>query len=497
MEPIPGSPPGTTYEWWAQQRELPGRVGRHPGPQRARRRDRHRRRRHPPGPSGPHRRRRRPGPRRPEDGPAGTDTAGHGTHVASLACAADSNGIGLAGAGLGCRLIVEKTDLTDSSVAASIIDADEPRRAGDQHELRHRPGRASRAQGRSSTPSTTPTRTTSCWSPRPPTRRSPSRATRPTSCSRPTPARTSPRASGSTSPRPTSPTHRAIVRRAGHPDLDRRLRRLRCPERRPAPGCSARSRRSTTLLDTGSAGPPAQPDVQLPHDASTATSATRSFRARRWPRRRSPRRRRSCARSTPGLRAADTINLLKQTATRPAGVGWTDDLGWGILNAGAALEQAKSIDRTPPVSKLTVAKPTSTKVTLRWTGSDVPPPGRRLDRRRQVRGLPLDQRRPGAPVPHDDEALDEGHAPAGQEVHLLHAGYRQRGQPRARAQAPRRDAAPTGAAHVARPRAATRGASQDGAPAPLVDEPSPASASSCAISSRTPSAMTSTSGSAS
>jgi serine protease len=53
--------------------------------------------------------------------PAGVDTVGHGTHVASLACAAANNGVGLAGAGLGCRLLIVKSDFTDSSVAASIV----------------------------------------------------------------------------------------------------------------------------------------------------------------------------------------------------------------------------------------------------------------------------------------------------------------------------------------------------------------------------------------
>ncbi len=56
-------------------------------------------------------------------GPAGTDEEGHGTHVASLACAATGNAIGIAGAGGGCRLLVEKTDLSDGSIAAAIVDA--------------------------------------------------------------------------------------------------------------------------------------------------------------------------------------------------------------------------------------------------------------------------------------------------------------------------------------------------------------------------------------
>src|SRR5207248_8718684 len=56
-------------------------------------------------------------------GPATSDEVGHGTHVASLACAATGNGIGIAGAGYDCKLVIEKSDFTDSSIAAAIVDA--------------------------------------------------------------------------------------------------------------------------------------------------------------------------------------------------------------------------------------------------------------------------------------------------------------------------------------------------------------------------------------
>jgi subtilisin family serine protease len=56
-------------------------------------------------------------------GPATSDENGHGTHVAALACGNADNGVGVAGAGFSCGLIVEKSDLSDSSVAASIVDA--------------------------------------------------------------------------------------------------------------------------------------------------------------------------------------------------------------------------------------------------------------------------------------------------------------------------------------------------------------------------------------
>jgi serine protease len=57
-------------------------------------------------------------------GPNGTaDEVGHGTHVAGLACGATNNAAGIAGAGFDCQLVAEKSDLTSSSVVASLVDA--------------------------------------------------------------------------------------------------------------------------------------------------------------------------------------------------------------------------------------------------------------------------------------------------------------------------------------------------------------------------------------
>ena len=118
-ETATGTAPGTPVEWWAARSGFPAAWDVSTGAGRDRRRHRHRRRDEPS-------RARRPGrsapPASTADGsPATTDTAGHGTHVASLACGAGNNGIGLAGAGLRCRLLILKSDFSDSSVAKAIV----------------------------------------------------------------------------------------------------------------------------------------------------------------------------------------------------------------------------------------------------------------------------------------------------------------------------------------------------------------------------------------
>jgi serine protease len=57
-------------------------------------------------------------------GSSGTaDEVGHGTHVAGLACGATNNAAGIAGTGFDCQLVIEKSDLSSSSVVASLVDA--------------------------------------------------------------------------------------------------------------------------------------------------------------------------------------------------------------------------------------------------------------------------------------------------------------------------------------------------------------------------------------
>jgi serine protease len=77
----------------------------------------------------------------------------------------------------------------------------------------------------------------------------------------------------------------------------------------------------------------------------------------------------------PDLAAGDVIKLIKQTARRPGG-GWTSELGWGILDGGAAVVAARSTDRRAPTSRLSAPRrSTKRTILLRWTGRDSAPPG--------------------------------------------------------------------------------------------------------------------------
>jgi serine protease len=59
----------------------------------------------------------------PLQGGPEVDENGHGSHVAGLACGHAANRYGIAGAGYRCDLLVYKTDLTIASISESVVDA--------------------------------------------------------------------------------------------------------------------------------------------------------------------------------------------------------------------------------------------------------------------------------------------------------------------------------------------------------------------------------------
>ena len=77
----------------------------------------------------------------------------------------------------------------------------------------------------------------------------------------------------------------------------------------------------------------------------------------------------------PDATARDIIRAIKESATRPAGSGWNGDLGWGILDAAAAVNAVRAIDRRAPESTLRGRRRVrrARATTLRWTGADNAP----------------------------------------------------------------------------------------------------------------------------
>jgi serine protease len=306
----------------------------------------------------------------PAHGPATVDENGHGTHVASLACATPGNGIGIAGAGLGCRLIVEKTDLTDASIAASISDAvgrgadainmsfgtDDGRKPSkvlvDAVDEAYAKGVVLVAAA----------------------------ADRPTREQGQPANLLQPRGSGSdlsagkglTVTAATSADVRAPF--AGRGSEISLAAYGAVDGDRGSPGLLGAFPGNSTVLERGGPGPHAagcgcrtsyRGDARWAYLSGTSMAAPQVAATAALVRR-----------LNPDLRVADILKLLKRTARRPAGAGWTPDLGWGILDADAAMRAAGRLDRTPPSSRIVLAAPVGGgSVALRWRGRDAAPPG--------------------------------------------------------------------------------------------------------------------------
>jgi serine protease len=304
--------------------------------------------------------------------PAGLDTIGHGTHVASLACAAGNNGVGLAGAGLGCRLLIVKSDFTDASVAASIVWAVDHGADAINMSFGTAPG------ARASLPvinaldyaiahgvvlvaaaADDPIEDQGY----------PASALQPTGTG---PDITQGRGLSVTAAdffdrraqfagRGTQISLAAYGTYQGGDDTG-------------PPGIFGAFTSALNALDTGAIGDrrPCRCRVTFAADPRYAYLQGTSMAA--------PMVAAAAAlvrRLNPDLGSVGIARLIKQTARRPPGTGWNPELGWGILDAGAALVAARTIDRRPPTSRIrAVARRTRrTALTLRWRGGDVPRAG--------------------------------------------------------------------------------------------------------------------------
>ena len=303
----------------------------------------------------------------PANGPATADENGHGTHVASQACAAGDNGAGIVGAGLDCRLIVIKSDLGDGSIARSIVQA------------------ADLGAGAINMSFGTDGGAPAVRAIREAVDYAVSKDVVLVAAAADSPVEEQGDPANELQPTGTGPDLAAgrglSVTAAGFND-----------QRAPFAGRGSQ----ISLAAYGSFDPVIGPDgligdfpgntteiestgsILFPQPACncrTALAGDNRFAYLQGTSMAAPIVAAIAAlvrALNPDLSAADVIRLLKETASRPAGSGWNPELGWGIVNGGAALGTAAGIDSRPPASKL--RGPTRVRrarsVMLRWSGRD-------------------------------------------------------------------------------------------------------------------------------
>jgi serine protease len=310
----------------------------------------------------------------PDGSPATADTVGHGTHVASLACGAGNNGVGLAGAGLRCRMLILKSDFSDSSMAKAIVYAvdhgadainmsfgtdpgPQPAQAvrdAVDYAYRHNVVMAAAAADRPVTEQGYPANILQ------PTGTGPDLA------------------AGlglSVTAADVSDARASFAGRGSQISLAAYGAYDSTSSGNGPPGIFGAFTAGTNELETGSIALPPRPPcncrttfagdaryayVQGTSMATPIVAATGAL----------------VRHLNPDLTAADIVRLIKETARRPAGV-WTEELGWGILDAGAALTRAASIDRRAPTSRVKRLAPRTAKgqITVRWSATDPAPAG--------------------------------------------------------------------------------------------------------------------------
>ena len=302
-------------------------------------------------------------------GPATSDENGHGTHVASLACAVGDNGLGSVGSGRNCRLLIFKTDLSDGSIARSIVQAAD--RGADAINM---------SFGSDDPAAPQPIREAvqyandkgvvlvAAAADQPVEEQGyPSNLLQPAGTGGDLGAGrgltvtaanfAGRRASFAGRGSQISLAAPGAFEGGGGPggifsDFPGNPTELEAGGSLLFPGSDCRCR--TTFGGDSRFAYLQGTSMAAPIVAGVAAMARRL---------------------NPDATVADTIRALKETATRPAGSGWDPELGWGIIDAAAALNAVSAIDRRAPESKLTgrtrVRK--SRSVTLRLTGSDAAP----------------------------------------------------------------------------------------------------------------------------
>jgi subtilisin family serine protease len=274
---------------------------------------------------------------------ADADELGHGTHVASLACGTADNGVGIAGAGFGCSILNAKTNFDDSQVANAIVWATDE-------------GADVINMSFGSAPGTTPRATIEDA-----LRRAVGRGVVLVAAAADDPVTDQGHPANLVQPSATAPDLdeglglTVTVADAadapagfGHGDqISLAAYGIYDPLSGP-PGLFGAYPLAQTTFETGDAmhrGCDCRTnlagDTRYAYLQGTSMAAAIVSGAA------------ALVRSlNPGLSAREVVRLLKETARRPDGEGWTPELGWGVLDAGVAVTKARTIDRTPPTSKV-------------------------------------------------------------------------------------------------------------------------------------------------
>jgi subtilisin family serine protease len=302
-------------------------------------------------------------------GPGGSaDEVGHGTHVAGLACGATNNGAGIAGTGSDCAIIAERSDLSSSSVIASVIDATD--HGASVVNMSFGGGRLTYGELRALRYAFRHDVVLVAAAADAPTveQGHPAKDLQPTG--------TGPildegdglvvTAADATGARASFAGRGSQISIGAYGDTG------------PggAPGIFSTYPSNGTQIESGNTNPPSPPcpscrtallgDPRYGYLSGTSMAAPQVVGAVALVRAANPR-----------LSNLSVIRLMKSTALRTR--GWTNDLGWGIVNAGAAVRAALELarDTVPPKAlprggrKRRVGR----HFTLRWRGRDTAGPG--------------------------------------------------------------------------------------------------------------------------
>jgi serine protease len=297
-------------------------------------------------------------------GTVGTaDEVGHGTHVSGLACGQTNNGVGIAGTGFNCTLIMEKSDLSSSSVVASLVDA--TKLGAKVINMSFGGGRLTVGERRALRYAFLHDVVLVAAAADSPTveQGHPAKDLQPTG--------TGPHldegdglvvtAADLTGTRASFAGRGSQISIAAYGDTG------------PggAPGIFSTYPANPTQIETGDMNPPSPPcpscrttlagDPRYGYLSGTSMASPEVAGAAALVRSANPR-----------LSNISVIRVLKKTAVRTR--GWTNDVGWGILNAGAAVREAVALaaDTLPPktIRRGVRKRQSGRRFTLRWRGRD-------------------------------------------------------------------------------------------------------------------------------